>query len=212
MGDAVINMAITLNEFVSDFAVGLGNVDARLPVAFSSRSTLAYQPGIGPHTEAATVALVMNEVQQIWPERYVLVSREVRYPDDPRKKCDICLGAAPEWDWCIEVKMLRMMGDNGKPNDNMLMHILSPYLSNNSAVTDCEKLAHSQLHGKKAVVIFAYEYSQYPVEPVVRAFELLAADRVSISERARASFSGLVHPVHGCGGVFGWEIDSSRAC
>ena len=26
-----------------------------------------------------------------------------------------------------EVKMLRLMGDNGKPNDNMLMHILSPY-------------------------------------------------------------------------------------
>jgi hypothetical protein len=30
-------------------------------------------------------------------------------------------------DWAIEVKMLRLMGDNHKPNDNMLMHILSPY-------------------------------------------------------------------------------------
>jgi hypothetical protein len=31
------------------------------------------------------------------------------------------------WGWAIEVKMLRLMGDNGKLNDNMVMHILSPY-------------------------------------------------------------------------------------
>jgi hypothetical protein len=36
--------------------------------------------------------------------------------------------------------MLRLMGDNGKPNDNMLMHILSPYPSHRSALTDCQKL------------------------------------------------------------------------
>jgi len=27
------------------------------------------------------------------------------------------------------------MGDNGKPNDNMLMHILSPYPAHRSALT-----------------------------------------------------------------------------
>ena len=36
-------------------------------------------------------------------------------------------------EWAIEVKMLRLMGDNGKPNDNMLMHILSPYERHRSA-------------------------------------------------------------------------------
>jgi hypothetical protein len=34
---------------------------------------------------------------------------------------------SPSWEWAIEIKMPRLMGDNGKPNDNMLMHILSPY-------------------------------------------------------------------------------------
>jgi hypothetical protein len=43
----------------------------------------------------------------------------------------------------VEVKMLRLMGDNGKPNDNMLMHILSPYPDDNSALTDCQRLAAS---------------------------------------------------------------------
>ncbi len=44
--------------------------------------------------------------------------------------------------------MLRLMGDNGKANDNMLMHILSPYPSHRSALTDCEKLLGAWLAGQ----------------------------------------------------------------
>jgi hypothetical protein len=102
--------------------------------------------------------------------------------------------------------MLRVMGDNGKPNDNMLMHILSPYPVNRSAVTDCEKLLQSQLPGRKGIMIFAYEYDNYPAEPVIRAFELLASDRVRIGPRQSAAFDGLVHPVHKRGCVSAWEI------
>ena len=39
--------------------------------------------------------------------------------------------------------MMRLMGDNGKPNDNILTHILSPYPAQRSAITDCRKLAAS---------------------------------------------------------------------
>jgi hypothetical protein len=104
--------------------------------------------------------------------------------------------------------MLRLMGDNGKPNDNMLMHILSPYPVHRSAVTDCEKLARSQFQGRKAIVLFAYEYPDYPVEPAARAFELLSADRVSLGIRAAASFSGLLHPIHRSGLILGWEVQT----
>jgi hypothetical protein len=38
------------------------------------------------------------------------------------------LGRAGALGSAIEVKMLRLMGDNGKLNDNMVMHILSPTL------------------------------------------------------------------------------------
>jgi hypothetical protein len=102
--------------------------------------------------------------------------------------------------------MLRVMGDNGKPNDNILMHILSPYPGNRSAVTDCEKLLQSGLPGRKAIMIFAYEYRDYAAEPVIRAFELLASDRVGLGPRKSTEFSGLVHPVHRTGRVFAWEI------
>jgi hypothetical protein len=38
--------------------------------------------------------------------------------------------------------MLRIFGDNGKLNDNMLMHVLSFYPAHLSALTDCGKLAN----------------------------------------------------------------------
>jgi hypothetical protein len=204
-------MTIALEHFVTEFAFALQTVDGRMPIARNVRSGSEYQPGIGPHTESATLALVMAEMRTLWPERYISVSKEVRYPNEPRRKCDLCIGSLPVWDWCIEVKMLRVMGDNGKPNDNILMHILSPYAANNSAVTDCEKLSRSHLPGRKAIVIYGYEYNHYPMEPVVRAFELLAADRVLLGERSAAKFEALVHPVHRCGAVSAWEILGPKA-
>jgi hypothetical protein len=104
---------------------------------------------------------------------------------------------------------LRLMGDNGKPNDNMLMHILSPYPADRSAVTDCEKLAVSGLQGRKAIALFAYEYASYPCERAVRAFELLASNRAVIGQRITVPFDGLIHPVHRAGYVYGWEVSAS---
>jgi len=43
------------------------------------------------------------------------------------------------------------MGDKGKPNDNMLMHIHSPYSAHRSAVTDCEELTRSGFDGRNAI-------------------------------------------------------------
>src|SRR5262245_27739261 len=105
-------MSITLKDFVSDFAAGLTSVDGTRPVACNARTGAPFQAGIGPHTEAATTQLVMTELQQRFPSRYPLVSREICYPGNSRRKCDLCLGSPNEWDWCIEIKMLRLLGDN----------------------------------------------------------------------------------------------------
>jgi hypothetical protein len=129
------------------------------------------------------------------------------YPNSGRARCDLCLGTAPDWEWCIEVKMLRIMGDNGKPNDNMLMHLLSPYSVHRSALTDVSKLATSGFPGRKAILIYAYDYDQFPMELAVRAFESLAnADESRLGPLASARFEGLVHPVHTMGAVYAWEV------
>jgi hypothetical protein len=102
--------------------------------------------------------------------------------------------------------MLRLMGDNGKLNDNMMMHILSPYPAHRSALTDCTKLLTSQLASHKAILIYGYDYPGWPMDPVINAFEVLAGRQVKLADRAVAPFGGLVHPVHQRGRVFGWQV------
>ena len=163
--------------------------------------------GIGPHTETRTIELVMSHLAVVAPDRYAgCHALEQPYPNSARSKVDICFGTAPQWLLSVEVKMLRIMGDNGKPNDNILMHILSPYPAHRSAVTDADKLARSDLPGKKAIVIYAYEYPLWPSSPAIEAFEVLAARSVHLIPVTPAAVEGLVHPVHRAATVRGWEV------
>ena len=173
VSDKPVRVPIDLCAFVSDFAAALKAVDSDSPVAKSARNGAPYQPGIGPHTETHTVELVTNRLRS--EPSYATCTSDVPYPGVSRQRCDLCFGASPEWEWAIELKLLRMLGDNGKPNDNMITHILSPYPIHRSAVTDGEKLVSSALAGKKAVVIFGYDYDQYPMEPAIAGFESFVA-------------------------------------
>lgn len=105
--------------------------------------------------------------------------------------------------------MLRLMGDNGKPNDNVLMHILSPYHEHRSALPDCQKLLRSSLGRHKAVVIYGYEYEGWPLEAAIDAFTALASRKVVLRKRHSADFEGLVHPVHQHGQVMDWGLHGS---
>jgi hypothetical protein len=202
---------LELVDLVLDVASAIKRIDERRPQAANARTGALYQPGIGPHPETQAVNLVVAELAALAPDRYGgRLHVGVPYPAG-RQKCDLCIGAAPAWDWAAEIKMLRLMGDNGKPNDNLLTHILSPYPNDRSALTDCVKLAESGLAGRKAVVIYGFDYPDLPMDPAVEAFEVLARRRVNLGHRAVGSYSGLVHPVHRSGRVFGWEVSRRAA-
>jgi hypothetical protein len=49
-----------LAKLVMDFAMGIQAVDSMAPVASNARTGAAYQPGIGPHTEAQTIRLASH--------------------------------------------------------------------------------------------------------------------------------------------------------
>lgn len=180
-------------------------VDAKRPQAANARTGVPYQPGIGPHTESQTVSLVIAHMADISPVLYSSVEREVSYPTAPRSKCDLRITVEGQ-PWVVEAKMLRLMGDNGKPNDNILMHVLSPYPAHRSALTDCEKLVSSGFEGRKALLIFGYEYDEFPMEQALWAFETLAKAKVRLSQRYEAHVQNLVHPVHKRGRVIAWEV------
>ena len=189
---------------MQDFAGAVIAVDARRPIALNQRSKVPFAAGIGPHTEAAAIELVMRELAN--HHDYANYRTGVPYPGAPRQKCDICLGLDPDWNWVIEAKLLRFLGDNGQLNDNMLMHILSPYPAHRSALTDCIKLRDSSFAGRKAIMIYGFEAEDWPLEPAIVAFEGLAERFVDLGERCHARFDGLVHPFHASGGVFAWEL------
>lgn len=200
-------MSVKLVEFVADFAVGLKIADAKFPRAANARTKVFFKPGIGPHSESQGIELVASELRAKHLEKYEnkLFTR-VPYPSENRQQCDLCLGQKPQWDWCIEVKMLRFLGDNGKVNDNILMHILSPYSKHRSALTDCTKLIDSGFEGKKAILIYGYDHEEWPLDPAINSFEILAGTSVKLGKRYTAHFCNLIHPVHKEGRVFGWEI------
>src|SRR5436190_23471349 len=103
------DMSVELDRFVSDFATALTAADAARPRATNARSKIAFQPGIGPHSEAHTVKLVGEELERRWPDVYGRrLGYGVAYPEATRQKCDLCVGSAPECEWAVEIKMLRI--------------------------------------------------------------------------------------------------------
>jgi len=198
---------IQLRSIVTHVAAGMMAVDAKRPQAINVRSKQAYQPGLGPHSETITTALVVDEIRG---QSEILcapqIELEVLYPNAPRSKCDLCIGPPQDWEWANEVKMMRLMGHNGKHNDNILMHILSPYPAYRNAVPDCRKILESGFPGRKAIVIFGYDYPDWRQDSAIHAFEVLAKIHLEVSTREESSVGGLVHPVHQQGRVFDWEI------
>jgi hypothetical protein len=75
-----------------------------------------------------------------------------------------------------------------------------------SALTDCTKLLASQLGTRKAVLIYGYDYPDWPMDPAIEAFQVLASRQVTLTDPLVASFDGLIHPVHRRGRVFGWQV------
>lgn len=199
-------MSLEMETVVTDFASAIQSVDqaADLPPAINARSGERFKPGIGPYQEQKAVDLIIKQLQSSKPEAYSSAN-SARYPSG-KEVCDLLINQGNVSIWAIEIKLLRMKGDNGKPNDNMITHMLSPYHFSRSALTDCEKLLKSGFTCRKGILIYAFDYPDLPSDPVIDAFELLARSKAKMSPRSVAIFAGLIHPEQNRGRVFGWEI------
>ena len=151
-------------KIISDFALSMKKIDSTKPVYVSQRKNKnVYKPGIGPHTETATINLVVNELKK--DKFYTKIEREIKYPNS-RKSCDLKFNINNKILFS-EVKMMRIMGDNNKANDNIFMHIFSPYEKQNSALTDGLKLLKSGFDGEKSIIIYGYDYDDFPIEKTI---------------------------------------------
>jgi hypothetical protein len=196
--------SLRLGELVGDLAEAFRQADALGPVATSQRGTRTYQPGIGPHSENAAVALALEQLRHAQRYANVLMGQFLPYPEAPRQKCDLWIGDPLEW--AIEIKMARFVGDNGRVDDMALKDLLSPYAADRSAVTDCTKLAEAKFPSGKAMLIYGFDVEERPLAPAIAAFELLARARAQLGARHESAFGPLVHPFHASGRMFGWEV------
>lgn len=108
-------------------------------------------------------------------------------------------------EWPVEVKLLRLLGDNGKLNDNMFMHVFSSYPAHRSALTNVAKLRSFGCFTRR-VLIYGFDYEDWSMEPAVQACETLALAQVSFLDRVVVPFDPLAHPVHKSGKVYTREI------
>lgn len=88
--------------------------------------------------------------------------------------------------------------------------LLHPYRGNVSTIGDCLKLAESTCIERKAVVVIGYEHNPAKIDltPLIEAFEVVAKEvaLIKLSSRFECRRQDLVHPVHRCCPVFGWEV------
>lgn len=125
------------------------------------------------------------------------------YPNAPREKCDLWIGAVPEW--FVEVKMGRFRGDNGKPDDTGIKDLISPFRQDRSALADGVKLAGSGFEPREAVLVYGFDDDERPLADAVDALDLLL-NSVRTSGRCEAEYRDLRHPVFSSGLVVAWEI------
>ena len=192
---------IPLRRFVVDFADALQAVDRAGPVGRSS-SRVA-RPGVGPLQERQAVRLAAAEMAERSPAYAGIASG--RYPG-AILECDLVIPGQ----WAVEVKMARPFSDDDTQSDHWTENLLHPYAGTTSAVGDALKLQSLDAGLSKAIVIYGFEHAtpRVPLEPAVRAFELIATKvaGVRLGRRVEEVRSALQHPAHAVVRVYGWEV------
>jgi hypothetical protein len=159
-----------LEEIVKNMAESLKIVDETTETQRKSRSGSGeYIPCVGTiweddFTREAVInwALRSPASFQNFSEKWF----EVSYPVG-RGKCDLVLcgsGFQPEfglaaYEWAIENKYVRFIGDNGKNNDYGVTKVVSPYRKDRSSVLDAERLLQFHYAEKKAILMYGFEFN-----------------------------------------------------
>jgi hypothetical protein len=180
-----------LQHLAADVADALAAIDgSRVPFKH-------FQPGVGPYGEPQLVRLIAAHLSAL--AGYAGLVATKRTPD-----------LLIRGDWALEFKIARPFGDNAELAENWSVNLLHPYPGNVSALGDCLKLRELTGPERRASVVVGYEHEPAVVrlDPLIRSFELIAAEvlQLRLGERVEVVRSGLVHPVHQRARVFVWEV------
>ena len=159
-----------LKHIVQRLAESLKHVDGHTHTQRKSRTgSGAYIPCVGTlwesdFTEEALVAWATAHPEEL-PGFDITEWIEVSYTVD-KGKCDACIRSSdhvpelggPPFEWAIEMKYVRFIGDNGKNNDYGVTKVASPYRKDRSSVLDAERLGEFDPAKRKAIVMYGFEF------------------------------------------------------
>ena len=158
-----------LSFIASRLAELLPVVDSKTTTQRASRSGSGdYIPCVGTIWEDDFTKEVISEWFSRYPEELSGFSDkwiEVKYPNK-RGNCDLCIRSndynadlgEPPYEWAIEMKYVRFIGDNGKNNDYGVTKVASPYRKDRSSVLDAERLVDFSLAKRKAILMYGFEF------------------------------------------------------
>lgn len=167
--------SVELEDVAQRIAMYLPVVDQQTTTQRASRSgSGAYIPCVGTIWEDDFT----REVAQAWhdaaPHELPGFNKdwlEVKYPGK-RGNCDLCLRGPthqsglglPPYEWAIEMKYVRFIGDNGKNNDYGVTKVASPLRKDRSSVLDAERLQGFTPAKRRAIVMYGFEFDSASVD------------------------------------------------
>jgi len=160
-----------LQHVVDRVAACMKIVDASTMTQRASRTGSGeYIPCIGTIWEEDATREILAEWDRSFPDLvgYKPSWVEVPYPNRKSTKCDFVVNTTgftpafgkPPFEWAIENKYVRFIGDNGKNNDYGVTKVVSPYRKDRSSVLDAERLAEFTLSTRKAIMMYGFEFDK----------------------------------------------------
>jgi len=194
-----------LKVIVERLVEALIKVDAETTTIHESRSgSGAYLPCVGTIWEDDFTREAIIEWNDNHPNDFLEFSKdwlEVKYPKK-RGKCDLCIRSTdhnvnigePAFEWAIEMKYVRFVGDNGKNNDYGVTKVASPYRKDRSSVLDAERLGEFDLAKRKAIVMYGFEFDSASYDHAVNWCEKnsVGDDKTKNLDKAK-NMKGVLH-------------------
>ena len=130
----------------------------------NQRNKRPYVKGVATLREPQLTKEIVNNWSSKFKDELSVIDDEISYPDKKAEKCDLVLTDAKEdipfgkFEWAIEIKYLRLVGNNGNNNDYVMQKAISPFLKDRSLIHDIEKLNNATFGKRKAIIFYGFDY------------------------------------------------------
>ena len=177
-----------LNEIVARIASLIPIVDDSTEIQnHNRRNKRPYLKGAATLFEPQFTKELLRCWTATHPQELQHIHDEHPYPGT-KETCDIVLVSSGEevafgeFEWAIEIKYLRLVGNNGNNNDYVLQKAISPFLKDRSLVHDIEKLRGATFAKRNAVIFYGFEYDEHSIQFAENMVHTIV-DEMGVSER-----------------------------